>query len=352
MHVHALGRLLRGSASRSRVLSSAVPASAAPPVSAAAVKALREATGAGFLDCQRALQAERGDVARAVDFLRKKGLAAAAKKAARTAAQGLVAVALSAGGAEGAMVELNSETDFVARNAHFQALAARLARTALVGVGGARPPSPEAFAAALAPAELAAAAMGAAASGGATVAASVAELVGKVGENIVLRRGAALAAAPGGLVSAYVHNAAAPGLGSIGVLVALAPEAAGPAAPPGAEALRELGKRVAMHIAAVRPPFLSSADVPAAEIERERAVLLAQAQASKKEAKHVESMLKGRLQKFFAEVCLLEQPFALDEKVRVGGLVKAAGARVTGYRVFVVGESAVAAASTAPGAAS
>jgi len=359
--VRALTRALaRAPPAAARAFSAPAPApapGASPP--AALVKQLRELTGAGFVDCQRALAAEGHDVARAVDALRRKGLAAAAKRSGRAAAQGLVAVALGAGA--GAAVELNCETDFVARNAGFQALAARLAGAALsavpppagAGAGADRFAAATAAASAFVAQTLPAGA-DAAAAPAVAVGTGVAELGAKVGENVVLRRAAALAARPGGLVCAYVHAAAAPGLGSIGVLVSLAPRdapAAGAAPLAASHAafapLEALGRRVAMHAAAQRPAFLAPGEVPPAALERERAVLRAQAAASGKDAKNVDKMVQGRLQKFFAECCLLEQPFVLGEDgAKVAKVVEAASAKagypavVADFVVFSVGEAA------------
>src|SRR5437868_4575262 len=233
-------------------------------VTAALVKELREKTGAGMMDCKRALGETAGDLEGAVDWLRKKGLAAAAKKAGRVAAEGLVGVATR--GPAGAVVEVNSETDFVARNDLFQAFVRTVAGLAVAGNGDVE---------ALRQAEYPGT--------GRTVEAELTELVARIGENLVLRRAERLAVGRG-LVASYVHNALAPGLGRIGVLVALESEAAG-------DALGALGRQLAMHVAAANPLHLDVASVPAAALERERAVLREQAAGSGKTEEIVERMV-------------------------------------------------------------
>ncbi len=263
---------------------------------------------------------------------------------------------------------MNSETDFVARNTHFQSLATRIGQAALASL-----PAPAAGqegqtgGAAAALAALTAAPLPGGDSVGKPcgVGAGVTDMVAKIGENIVLRRGATLGA-PRGMVAAYTHNALCPGAGTIGVLVALVPKDAGVTLSPAHAAwpaLAEVGKRVAMHIAAAKPAFLGREGVPAAAIERERDVLRAQAEASGKSAANAARMVEGRLSKFYAEACLLEQPFVLSEEgVKVGKMVDAAAAaagvpvRVAAFTHFVVGEeaakeAAVAAATTGGAAA-
>jgi elongation factor Ts len=286
-------------------------------VTAALVKELRDKTGAGMMDCKRALGEAGGDIEGAVDWLRKKGLAAAAKKAGRVAAEGLVGVA--ARGPAGAVVEVNSETDFVARNELFQGFVRAAAALAVNGSGEIealkRAPYPGA---------------------GRTVEEELTELVGRIGENLVLRRSARLAVERG-VVASYIHNLLAPGLGKIGVLVAL--ESAAPAEP-----LAVLGRQLAMHVAAAQPLYLDIAAVPAAALERERAVLREQAAGSGKTEAIVERMVEGRLRKFYEETVLLEQVFVIDNESRVGKAIeaaaKAAGApiRVTGFARFALGE--------------
>jgi elongation factor Ts len=285
-------------------------------VTAALVKELRDRTGAGMMDCKRALGDTGGDIETAVDWLRKKGLAAAAKKAGRVAADGLVGVA--ARGAAGAVVEVNSETDFVARNELFQAFVRAVAALA-VSNGDV-----EALKQAPYPGT------------GRTVAEELTELVGRIGENLVLRRVQRLAVGQG-FVASYVHNSLAPGLGKMGVLVALESEATG-------EAVETLGRQLAMHVAAANPLYLDSTAVPASALDRERAVLREQAQGSGKTEAIVERMVEGRLRKFYEEVVLLDQVFVIDGETRVGKVVdaaaKAAGKpiRVAGFVRFALGE--------------
>jgi elongation factor Ts len=290
-------------------------------VTAALVKDLREKTGVGMMDCKKALEENHGDVEASIDWLRAKGLSKAAKKAERAAAEGLVAVEVT--GKRGAVVELNSETDFVARNADFQKAAHAFAKLALDAEHH------EALLAARAP------------SGG-TVAEHVTNLIATIGENITLRRSAALSVKTG-VVAAYVHAKVegADNLGRIGVLVAL--ESTGDKA-----ALESLGKKVAMHIASAKPLALTEAEVPAADIEREKAVLIEQIKedpkAKGKPDQVIEKMLEGRLRKFLEEVVLLKQAFVLNPDLTVDAAVKEAakdvGAPVTvaGFIRFAVGE--------------
>jgi elongation factor Ts len=286
-------------------------------VSAALVKQLRDKTGAGMMDCKRALGDTGGDIEAAVDWLRKKGLAAAANKSGRVAAEGLVGVATR--GLAGAVVEVNSETDFVARNELFQAFV-RTVGVIAVGASG----EVDALKEAPYPGT------------GRTVAGELTELVARIGENLVLRRAQRLAVTSG-VVASYVHNSLAPGLGKIGVLVALESGAGG-------EALAALGRQLAMHVAAANPLYLDIAAVPAAALERERAVLREQAQVSGKTEAIVERMVEGRLRKFYEESVLLEQVFVIDGESRVGKIVEAAakeaGApiRIAGFVRFVLGE--------------
>ena len=286
-------------------------------VTAGLVKELRDKTGAGMMDCKRALGDTDGDLEAAVDWLRKKGLAAAAKKSGRVAAEGLVGVATR--DRAGAAVEVNSETDFVARNELFQAFVRAVGGIAL-GAGG----DVEALKEAPYPGT------------GRTVAGELTELVARIGENLVLRRSAHLAVKRG-VVASYVHNSLAPGLGKIGVLVALESEAEG-------DALAGLGRQLAMHVAAANPLYIDIAAVPAAALDRERAVLREQAQATAKTEAIVERMVEGRLRKFYEEVVLLEQIFVIDPERRVGKVIEAAakeaGApiRVTGFVYFKLGE--------------
>jgi elongation factor Ts len=289
-------------------------------ITAALVKELREKTGAGMMDCKRALGETSGDMEGAVDWLRKKGLAAAAKKAGRVAAEGLVGMA--ARGTAGAVVEVNSETDFVARNELFQAFV-RQAAGITVNTDG----RVESLGKADYPGT------------GRNVADELTELVGRIGENLVLRRSARLAVT-NGLVASYMHNSLAPGLGKIGVLVALESEADG-------ESLGALGRKLAMHVAAANPQYLETSIVPGADLDREREVLREQALQSGKSGDVVDKMVEGRLRKFYEETVLPEQVFFgpdSDGKIKVKGVIdaaaKAAGKpiKVTGFVRMQLGE--------------
>jgi elongation factor Ts len=286
-------------------------------ITAGLVKELREKTGAGMMDCKRALGDTNGDIEGAVDWLRKKGLAAAAKKAGRVAAEGLVGVATR--GPAGAVVEVNSETDFVARNDLFQGFVRTVAGLAVAGNGDVE---------ALRQAEYPGT--------GRTVEGELAELVARIGENLVLRRAQRLAVG-NGLVASYAHNTLAPGLGKIGVLVALESEADG-------EALASLGRQLAMHVAAANPRYLGTASVPASALDREREVLREQARGSGKAEAIVERMVEGRLRKFYEETVLLEQIFVIDNESKVAQIVEAAAKaagkpiKVTGFVRFQLGE--------------
>src|SRR6185437_7086874 len=286
-------------------------------ITASLVKELRDKTGAGMMDCKRALGDTDGDIEAAVDWLRKKGLAAAAKKAGRIAADGLVAVATSSN--VGAVVEVNSETDFVARNELFQDFARSVSKLA-VGVDR----SVEALKSA------------AFAGNGKTVEGELADLIARVGENLVLRRVARLEAKQG-VVASYVHNTISPGLGKIGVLVALESTAS-------PEVLAPLGRQLAMHVAAANPQYLDVASVPAAALERERAVLRDQAGTTGKSADIVERMVEGRLRKFYEDSVLLDQVYVSDGESRISKVVEAAAKEagtaiaVSGFARFALGE--------------
>jgi elongation factor Ts len=285
-------------------------------ITAASVKELRERTGAGMMDCKKALGETGGDMEASIDWLRTKGLAAAAKKAGRTAAEGLVGVTVD--GDKGAIVEVNSETDFVAKNEQFQEFV-RTAAAIVLGTGS----------------DIAAL-KDACWPGGGTVEEKLTSNIATIGENQTIRR-AALLEVEEGVITSYVHNAAAPGLGKIGVLVALDSSA-------GEDALVALGRQLAMHVAAANPLYLDIAAVPAAALERERAVLREQAKETAKTEAIVERMVEGRLRKFYEEAVLLEQVFVIDGENRVGKVVeaaaKSAGApiRVAGFVRFVLGE--------------
>jgi elongation factor Ts len=286
-------------------------------VTAALVKELREMTGAGMMDCKKALQETNGELEASVDWLRAKGLSKAAKKADRAAAEGLVGVAVNK--TSGAMIELNSETDFVARNVAFQKTAAALAALALQLKG-----DRDAILAAKSP------------EGEGSVADLITSMVSTIGENIGLRRAAALSVGQGAVVS-YIHNQVTDGLGRIGVLVAL--ESAGAAA-----ALSDIGRKVAQHIAAAAPLALTIDQVPAATVERERAIFAEQARESGKPEPVIEKMIEGRMRKFYEESVLTKQAFVHNPDQTVEAAVKdaekAAGApiKLAGFVSFRIGE--------------
>ena len=302
-------------------------------VTAQLVKQLRESTGAGMMDCKKALNETDGDFEAAVDWLRTKGLAAAAKKAGRVASEGLVAVATE--GNKGAVVEINSETDFVARNADFQKFAANVADVALNAGEGL-----DDVAAADYPGS------------GKSVAGTLTDLIAVIGENMTFRRTASISV-ENGVVANYVHGAVAPGLGKIGVLVAL--ESTGDADKLqelgkqlamhiAADKLQELGKQLAMHIAAAKPESVSRDDLDPALLTREREVLSEQARESGKPAEIIDKMVEGRIRKYYEEVCLLDQTFVIDGETKVSNAVEAAakdagGAiKVAGFIRFALGE--------------
>jgi elongation factor Ts len=270
-------------------------------ITAGLVKELREKSGAGMMDCKRALQENSGDIELAIDWLRTKGLSKAAKKADRVAAEGLVAIALrpSGAGMTGAVIELNAETDFVSRNELFQNAARKTAQVALDTDG-----SVEAINAAKT-------------ADGETVAESITNLVATIGENMLVRRAARFEVETGA-IAAYVHNAAAPDIGRIGVLVAL--EGAGDQAK-----LQELGRKIAMHVAATAPLSLSTSDLDPEAVERERAIFTEQALESGKPANVVEKMVEGRIRKFYEEVVLLKQSFVMNPDQTIEQLVAETG---------------------------
>lgn len=270
-------------------------------ISASMVKELREATGAGMMDCKTALAESGGDIQSAVDWLRKKGLAKAAKKSGRTAAEGLVAAATA--GNSGVLIELNSETDFVARNASFQRMATDIAKMALETSGGV-----DEIKNAVYPGT------------SKTVADHVAEMVGQIGENMTVRR-AAMVRVGDGVVVAYIHNQAVEGAGKIGVLVGL--ESSGDKVK-----LAALGKQIAMHIAAARPLSGRVEDLDPLVVEREKAVLADQARSSGKPDEIIAKMVDGRLKKFYEESVLLEQIFVIDGETRVARVIENAAAQI------------------------
>jgi elongation factor Ts len=285
-------------------------------ITAATVKELRERTSAGMMDCKKALAETNGDIEAAVDWLRAKGLAAAAKKAGRTAAEGLVGVAVQ--GTRGAVVEVNSETDFVAKNEQFQDFVRNVAAIALE-----KGTDVEVLGASQYP-------------GGGTVAEKLTDNIATIGENQSLRRAAVIEVGEG-VVVPYVHNAVTPGMGKIGVLVAL--ESAAPAA-----TLEALGKQIAMHVAAAHPLALSAEDLPSEMVERERAIAMEKAKESGKPQNIVEKMVEGGLAKFRKENALLTQLFVMDNKTPVAEVVAAAakeagaGIQLIGFVRFQLGE--------------
>lgn len=286
-------------------------------ITADLVKSLRDKTGAGMMDCKTALKETDGDMEAAVDWLRTKGLAKAAKKADRVAAEGLIGVA--SGAKAGALVEINSETDFVARNAEFQKVVGEISKLALKAGGDVSKLSSMEFPKKKVP-----------------VSEHLKELVGTIGENISLRRTAALKVKDG-VVATYVHNQAAPGMGKIGVLVAL--ESAGDK-----DKLAEVGRQVAMHIAATNPLALKDDEVDPQVVERERGILTEQARESGKPEAVIAKMIDGRMKKFFQEVVLLKQAFVIDPDKTVEQAVQdaeaSAGApiKVTGFVRYELGE--------------
>ncbi|MCO5157353.1 MAG: translation elongation factor Ts [Aquamicrobium sp.] len=286
-------------------------------ISAAQVKQLRDMTGAGMMDCKAALAETNGDIDAAVDWLRKKGIAKADKKAGRTAAEGLIGVA--ADGTSAVVVEVNSETDFVARNEAFQDLVRSVAEVAL-GTDGTR----DAVGAATYPTT------------GKPVDEAIKDAVATIGENMNLRRSAKLAV-PAGVVATYIHNAAADGLGKIGVLVAI--ETTGDA-----DAARAFARQVAMHVAATSPLALTPEEVDPAAVAREKEIFAAQARESGKPENIIEKMVEGRMRKFFEEVVLLKQAFVMNPDLTVEAALKAAEkdigapAKLAGFVRFALGE--------------
>jgi elongation factor Ts len=285
-------------------------------ITAATVKELRERTGAGMMDCKKALAENNGEMEASIDWLRAKGLAAAAKKAGRTAAEGLVGVAVE--GNRGAVIEVNSETDFVAKNELFQDFVRNAAKLALQHgtdmevLGAAQYPE------------------------GGTVQEKLTDNIAKIGENQSLRRAAVLQVNQGAVVS-YVHNQVAPGLGKIGVLVAL--ESTAPA-----DTLSQLGKQIAMHVAAAHPLALTADDLDEALVERERAIAMEKARESGKPQNIIEKMVEGGLAKFRKENALTSQLFVMDGKTPVAEVIASAakdagaGIELIGFVRFQLGE--------------
>jgi len=285
-------------------------------ITAAMVKDLREKTGAGMMDCKSALAETNGDIEAAIDWLRKKGITKAAKKAGRTAAEGLVAIAVD--GAKGVVVEVNAETDFVARNGEFQEMATTIATVAL-NTGA----DVDKIKAAAYP-------------GGGTVDEKIQATVAKIGEHMALRRAASITVGQG-VVGSYLHTQIVPGAGKIGVIVGL--ESTG-----SSEALTTLGRQVAMHIAASSPLAVDPSGVDPAIVEREKTVLTEKAAASGKPANIVEKIVDSGIKTYFKEVCLLDQPYVHDGGKTVAQALKEAEGKVggpikvTGFYRFALGE--------------
>jgi elongation factor Ts len=284
-------------------------------VTATMVRDLRDKTGAGMMDCKNALAETKGDIEAAMDLLRKKGITKAAKKAGRAAAEGLVGVAT--GGHVGALVEVNAETDFVARNDEFKGFVKAAAQLALEEDGDLEKVLGRKL-------------------GEATVQQTLTGLVAKIGENMSVRRTIALAVEPG-VVSAYVHNASSPELGKIGVLVALKSTA-------DKAKLAALGKQIAMHVAAASPLALTPAHLDKAVVEKERAIQADIARQSGKPENVVEKMLEGRMRKFYEESVLLQQTFVIDGETRVEKVIEKASkelgapVEIAGFVRYQVGE--------------
>lgn len=282
-------------------------------ITAALVKDLREKSGAGMMDCKKALTEANGDVEAAVDWLRKKGLAAAAKKAGRVAAEGLVGVAVSE--KEGAVVEINSETDFVSKNDIFQGFVGEVSEIALKSTGEVEDLKEAQYP-----------------TSGKKVSDQLTDMIAKIGENMNIRRSAKLSV-ENGIVVSYVHNKTAANLGKIGVLVALESGA-------DKAELNAIGQQVAMHIAASNPLYLDVADVDAEALKREKDVLADQARASGKPENIIEKMMEGRIRKYYEQVCLLKQAFVMDTDKNVEKAITDAcpGTKVTGYVRFELGD--------------
>jgi elongation factor Ts len=285
-------------------------------ITAAMVKELRETTGAGMMDCKAALNETSGDMQAAIDYLRKKGLAKAAKKAGRVAAEGLIGVALA--GTKGVVVEVNSETDFVARNDLFQGLVKMIAGVALdVGADVEK--------------------IKAAKAGSATIADAISETVAKIGENMTLRRAAEISVGKG-VVGSYIHNAVSDGLGKMGVLVGL--ESSGG----NADELAALGRQVAMHVASANPQAVDPSGLDPALVQREKDVLADKFKQQGKPANMIEKIVESGIKTFYKEVCLLDQPFIFDDKKSVAQALKEAEGKVggpikvTGFVRYKLGE--------------
>lgn len=270
-------------------------------ITAALVKELREKTGAGMMDCKKALSETAGDLEAAVDWLRKKGLSAAAKKAGRVAAEGLVAVVSA--GTNAALLEVNAETDFVGRNELFQKFVMEAAKIVLTTGNDVDALKAHAYPGT-----------------GRTVQEELTQLIATIGENMSIRRAVKLSVAHG-VIATYMHNAVIPDLGKIGVMVALETEAP-------VDQVQALGKQLAMHVAAARPEALNIADVDTQALDRERNVLADQARASGKPEAIIAKMVEGRLRKYYEEVVLTEQIFVVDGETRIAKVVEDAAKKL------------------------
>ena len=286
-------------------------------ITAAMVKELREKSGAGMMDAKNALVENNGDMDASMDWLRKKGLAKAAKKSGRVAAEGLIGVAVSADGKTGALIEVNSETDFVARNEIFQGFVKQASQIALK--------------------EKDIEAVGNAAYGsGKSTKDTLTDLIAQIGENMSLRRSCNLSV-DNGIVSTYVHSAVAPNLGKIGVIVALESTAS-------ADVLQALGKQLSMHIAAAKPESLDVSGLDPKNVEREKNIHRETAKASGKPDDIIEKMLEGRMRKYYEEIVLLEQTFIMDGETKIAALLEKASkdhgapVKIKGFVAYVLGE--------------
>ena len=288
-----------------------------PDIKASLVKELRQQTGAGMMDCKRALTEMSGDMDQSVDWLRRKGLAAAAKKAGRVASEGLVTLLVD--GHSGALVEVNAETDFVARNEDFQEFSREVARLALMCDGNIDHLKRSNYS-----------------ESGLKVEEELVELVGRIGENMVLRRSGVVSVQEG-VVGSYIHNSVKDGMGKIGVVVGL--ESSGEK-----DALLELGRKLAMHICAAKPEAIERDGLDPNALSRERDVLRKQAKDSGKESEIIDKIVDGRLRKYYEEVVLKEQIFVVDGETRVDAVIDAVGKEigapieVSGFLRFELGE--------------
>ena len=286
-------------------------------ITASLVKQLREQTGVGMMDCKRALTETAGDIDKAIDWLRRKGLASAAKKAGRVASEGLIAVAVDS--SVGALVEVNAETDFVARNDEFQNFARSVANLAVSVNGDLDRLKTSKFSA-----------------DGIAVSEELIAMVGHIGENMVLRRSCALSVKEG-VVASYIHNSVESGLGKIGVLVGL--ESTGDS-----KNLNELGRKIAMHVCAARPEAIDRDSLDPSSLQRERDVLIEQAKTSGKPVEIIEKMVDGRLRKYYEEVVLGEQIYVIDGENKVNKVIELASKeinspiRISGFKRFELGE--------------